>query len=172
MQLEIEGDPYAEENLLFRGLGDARFAEVAPRGGVAAALVGTSRAAAFGDVDGDGAIDIVVVNRDGPAYLLRNRAAVGRHWVLLDVRAASGAPAIGAELMLQVDGRTLRRDVRAAYSYLASNDPRVHLGLGDAGRVDSLVVRWSDGTRERFGPLAADRVHTLVQGAGEPLEDR
>ena len=67
-------DPYAEPNLLFRGVAGPRFEEVQPRGGTSPLLIATSRAAAFGDIDNDGAIDIVVVNRDARPYLLRNVA--------------------------------------------------------------------------------------------------
>ena len=67
-------DAYAEPNVLFRGTGDGRFEEVLPRGGCARPLIGTSRAAAFGDLDGDGGVDVVVLNRDAPAHLLRNVA--------------------------------------------------------------------------------------------------
>jgi len=163
------GDPYAEANLLLRGDAEARFREVSPRGGTEAPLVATSRAAAFGDVDGDGATDVLVVNRDGPAHLLHNltgRAGRDRRWILLRVLERSGRDALGAELAVEVDGRTVRRDVRAAYSYLASNDPRVHLGLGAAGRVEAVRVRWVDGEEERFGPFEANRTHVLRRGAG------
>jgi len=164
-------DPYAEENLLFRGEGRGGFRQVLPRGGTAIASIATSRAAAFGDVDGDGAIDVLVVNRDAPAELLLNRAAragdPARHWVLFSVRERSGRDALGASLDV-VAGERTRRDVRAAYSYLASNDPRVHLGLGACTRVSEVRVRWADGAGERFGPYPADRVHVLARGAGRP----
>jgi hypothetical protein len=68
------GDAYAEEDLLFRGGAGPRFDEVLPRGGAAAPIVLTSRGAAFGDLDGDGRTDVVVVNRDAPASLLRKVA--------------------------------------------------------------------------------------------------
>ncbi|MCZ6596728.1 MAG: VCBS repeat-containing protein, partial [Planctomycetota bacterium] len=117
-------DPYAEPNLLFRGTAGGRFEEVQPRGGVGAELVHTSRAAAFGDVDGDGAIDVLVVNRDAPAYLLRNAVADRGHGIIFRVLDERGSDALGATLTLKAGERTITRDVRSAYSYLASNDPR------------------------------------------------
>ena len=159
-------DPYAEPNLLLRGQGGGKFAEVLPRGGTATLQVETSRAVAQGDVDGDGALDLLLVNRDAPARLLVNRVSPRGHWILLRVRERSGADALGAVLTIEAGGRRLRRDVMTAYGYLASHDPRVHLGLGTTERVESVLVRWVDGTRERFGPLEANRVHELRRGSG------
>jgi hypothetical protein len=164
------GDVYAEENLLFRGLGPALFTELPLRGGVAEPLVATSRAAAFGDVDGDGAIDVLVVNRDGPAHLLRNVAGGAGHWILFSVREASGRDALGASVEFALARGPVRREVASASSYLAANDPRVHLGLGRETVVERVTVRWVDGTREVFGPLAADQVHALHRGSGRPAD--
>jgi hypothetical protein len=159
-------DPYAEPNLLFRGVPGGRFEEVSPRGGTAQLLVATSRAAAFGDLDNDGGIDILVSNRDAGPYLLRNVAPNRGHWLLLRVLERSGRDAIGAVVSVSAGARMLRRDVRTGYSYLAANDPRVHVGLGDVTRVESITVRWADGTRERFGPFEADRIVDIRRGGG------
>ncbi|MEZ5416936.1 MAG: CRTAC1 family protein [Vicinamibacterales bacterium] len=162
-------DPYAEPNLLFRGTAGGTFEEVAPRGGVEAPLVATSRAAAFGDLDGDGGLDIVVVNRDAAPYVLRNVAPGRGHWASFAVRTAQGGDALGAVLRISAGGRTVRRDVRAAYSYLAASDPRVHVGLGAATAVDQVEVSWPGGGVERFGPFAVDRVIAITRGAGAPV---
>jgi hypothetical protein len=161
-------DPYAEPNLVFRGVAGGSFEEVANRGGTARPLVATSRAAAFGDLDNDGGIDIVVSNRDAAPHLLRNIAPDRGHWLLLRVLERNGRDAIGASLSIAAGARTLSRDVRTGYSYLAANDPRVHVGLGALRGVDGVTVRWADGTRERFGPFEADRVVDIRRGAGAP----
>jgi hypothetical protein len=157
----FSADPYAEPNLLFRGTSAGTFEEVRPRGGTAQPLIATSRAAAFGDLDGDGGIDIVVSNRDGAPHLLRNVAPNRGHWLLLRVLERSGRDAIGAALSIAAGGRTIRRDVRSGYSYLAANDARVHVGLGSAAKVESITVRWVDGAEQRFGPFDADRIVEL-----------
>jgi enediyne biosynthesis protein E4 len=159
-------DPYAEPNILMRGTSQGTFVAVTPSGGTASALVATSRAAAFGDVDNDGGIDVLVVNRDAPAHLLRNVAPNRGHWLLVRVVDEHGRDALGASLTCTAGGRRIDVDVRAAYSYLASNDPRVHLGLGTTTSVDEIVVRWPTGGREAFGPFAADRVVTIARGKG------
>jgi len=159
-------DPFAEPNLLFRGLPPGRFEEVEPQGGTRTPLVATSRAAAFGDIDNDGGIDVLVVNRDAPAYLLRNVVAHRGHWMTFRVIEEHGRDALGATLTLGIGSRRIRRDVKAAYSYLASNDPRVHVGLGAFDRVVGVAVRWPDGATEHFGDFAADRIVTLRRGSG------
>jgi len=162
-------DPYAEPGLLLRGFPGPRFEEVRPRGGTTAPLIATSRAAAFGDVDNDGGIDIVVVNRDARPFLLHNVVKPRGHWIVL--RAVDrGRDAIGATITMTVGQRTIRRDVRAAYSYLASNDPRVHVGLGQETRARDVTVRWADGTRESFGDVRADQITALRRGAGRAVE--
>ena len=167
LQAEVfAADPYAEPNLLFRGLASGRFAEVSPRGGTATALIATSRAAAFGDLDNDGGIDVVVGNRDAAPHVLRNVAPARGHWLLLRVRERQGRDAIGATLSIEAGTRVRRRDVRTGYSYLAANDPRVHVGLGEVTRVESVTVRWVDGTRERFGPFDADGIVDIRRGTG------
>ncbi len=165
-------DPYAEPNLLFRGLVGGRFEEVTPRGGLAAPLVHTSRAAAFGDLDGDGGVDIVVANRDAAPYLLRNVVPARGHWASFAVTSAGGSDALGAIVRITAGGRTWRRDVRTAYSYLAANDPRVHVGLGPVASVETVQVTWPDGGVEQFGPFAADAVVTLRRGTGTAVTPR
>jgi enediyne biosynthesis protein E4 len=165
----FSSDPYAEPNLLFRGVAGPRFEEVTPRGGTRPLLVGTSRAAAFGDIDNDGAIDIVVANRDGKPYVLRNVVSGRGHWAMFRVLDEHGRDALGAELSMTVGSRAIRRDVRAAYSYLASNDPRVHVGLGKETVVRDVSVRWPSGARERFGDAEADKIAVLRKGSGKPL---
>ncbi|MHC4946643.1 MAG: CRTAC1 family protein [Planctomycetota bacterium] len=163
-------DPYAEPNLLLRGVGGLRFTEVKPRGGTAEPLIASSRAAAFGDVDDDGDVDVLVVNRDGPAHLLRNVAPRGGAWIGFRVVDEHDRDALGAVVSFRAGPRHVRRDVRAAFSFCASNDPRVHVGLGDATGAEEVEVRWVDGRTEAFGDRDAGAYHTLRRGAGRPVD--
>ena len=163
-----EGDGYAEPNTLYQGSireGAIRFEEIGPTGGVSPGLVHTSRAVAAGDIDDDGGIDLVVVNRDASAYLLVNRAERGS-WARFRVRTASGRDAHGATVSATVGGRRLSRDVQPSASYHASNDPRVHFGVGDESRLHDVVVRWPGGSEEAFGDFATGEIHELRQGQG------
>ncbi|MFT5048792.1 MAG: hypothetical protein ACI8QZ_000179 [Chlamydiales bacterium] len=163
-------DPFAEPNLLYRGILGGRFEEVARRGGTAELLVHTSRGAAFGDLDNDGSIDVVVVNRDGAPYLLLNTVSDPGHWLMVRVLDEHGRDALGASVTIELDGRTLRRDVRTAYSYCAASDARVHFGLGSHTAVGSLAVRWVDGLQASYPVSGVDRVLEIRREDG-PTDD-
>ncbi|RLE25753.1 MAG: hypothetical protein DRJ65_07030 [Acidobacteria bacterium] len=159
-------DPYAEPNHLFRGSGDGRFDEVEPRGGTAEALIATSRAASFGDLDNDGDIDILVVNKDAPPYLLRNRVGESNNWIMFRVYDADGNEAIGTILRVESGETTQYRQVQRTYSYCASNDPRVHFGLGANTKIERLTVAWMGGEEEVFGPFTAGQSYNIRRGEG------
>jgi len=154
-------DPFAEPNLVYQGLGGRKFKEVTPRGGTAELLVHTSRGAAFGDYDDDGDVDVFVVNKDARPYVLENLVGGKNHWIAFHVLHSNGVIALGARVKITVAGVQRIRDVRVAYSYCASNDPRVHFGLGQASKVDDVTVYWPDGAVQTFGSHAADQIVEL-----------
>jgi hypothetical protein len=156
-------DPYAEPDQLFRGQEDGRFQEVMPRGGTVPAKIGTSRGAAFGDIDNDGGVDIVVVNRDHRPFVLHNRVGARGQWIRFRVMDRRGVDAIGARVMITAKGRQQWRQVQPASSYCASNDPRVHFGLGTATQVDDVTVHWPSGDKRVFGPHKTGQTYDLRQ---------
>jgi len=171
----LAGDPHPlhQRNQLFHQLPDGTFEEVTGRAGAVFDLSEVSRGAAFGDLDDDGDVDVVVTNNAGPVRLLQNRVGQDRSWLGLRLTGAGGRDAIGAEATLRLaDGRTLTRRVVTSWSYASSNDPRLLFGLGDDGgdEVAEVVVAWPDGSRERWRGLATGGYTTLRQGAGEPVE--
>ena len=169
----VEGLVFDEPNVLFRGTrtgAGVRFEEVLPKGGVAPGLVHTSRGVAVGDVDDDGGLDLLVVNRDGPAYLLMNQVAGSGsgNWIRFEVLLEDPPrAAYGATVQLTVGDRRRQADVRPEGSYLSASDPRVHFGLGAATEVTEVAVRWPGETAvEPFGRFAAGQTVVLRRGAG------
>lgn len=160
-------DPYAEVATLSRGLGDGRFCEVRPAGGTFEPLKATGRGLAAGDLDNDGAIDLVVINRDGPVHLLRNIAAEGRAWMRLELIGRKGLSPRNAIIRLEADSGVQWRQLQPNQGYCSSGDHRVHFGLGKTAR-GRLLVRWGDGTAEDFGLLDARREHRIEAGRGRP----
>jgi hypothetical protein len=161
-------ETYAEPKLLLRGTASGAFEDATALAGPALTSPEVSRAAAFGDYDGDGDVDVLVANNGGPARLLRNDApGAGRHWLTVALRRSGlDRDAIGSIVTVRTGDRTRRRQVQPAYSYGASNDPRLHFGLGDAAVVDEVVVTWPGGTSRSLQNVAADQ-HLVIE---EPRE--
>ncbi|MCP3914083.1 MAG: CRTAC1 family protein [bacterium] len=157
-------DPFAEPDVVMRGKPDGKFEEILPRGGVAHGLFATGRAAAFGDFDDDGGIDVVVVNRDAPVHLLRNVHPARGSWIGFSVVDEHGAPVPHARVKCTHDGRAVMREVRVESSYLAAHDPRVHIGLGTYGGAVDVEVIWPSGKRESYGERAPGSYHVLRAG--------
>ncbi|HXV32445.1 MAG TPA: FG-GAP-like repeat-containing protein [Gaiellaceae bacterium] len=120
-------------------------------------LRANGRGLAVADYDDDGDLDVAVASVGGPLLLLRNSGA-GGHW--LEVELGRFAPGTRVTAVLP-DGSRLVREALAGTSYLSSEDPRVHFGLGDATRVRELIVRYPDGREERLADVAADHVVSL-----------
>lgn len=162
------GGSLSQRMQLFRNLANGRFEEVSPSAGRVFQVPGVGRGAAFGDVDNDGDIDVLIGNNNGPVQLLINQGSPGRHW--LGVRATGGGPArdmLGARVgLVRSDGRTVWRRARADGSYASANDPRVHFGLGASSDAASIRVVWPDGRAELWTDVPADRWTTLTQGTG------
>jgi len=143
-------DYYAEENLLIQGVGEGKFKEVTPKGGVSKSLIHTSRGVAYGDVNNDGGVDIVVINRDDQAYLLMNLNVGKGNFVKLQLLNRNGAPAQNATVRFTLGGKTQRREVRTSGGYVSAHDPTLHIGVGDAKSITDLVITWPDGTKQQI----------------------
>ncbi|MCA9216574.1 MAG: CRTAC1 family protein, partial [Planctomycetales bacterium] len=145
----VQSDIFAEPNQLFVGESAGRFTEAILAGGTDPTLIENSRSAAFGDYDNDGDVDVVIVNNGGTARLLRNRSGASSKSFRMRVLDRSGRDAIGAMVGMRQGPTWQWRCVGTSYSYLSSNEPFVHFGLGrDA--VDGIVVKWPSGTEQAF----------------------
>ena len=156
--------PWRCPRMVYRNLGNGRFELVEAGAAVAARYV--SRGCAFGDFDNDGDMDVLIMNMNDPPSLLRNDAPTGNHWIKVRLEGTkSNRSAIGARVVARYGGKVQAQEVMSQSSYLSSNDPRLHFGLGAATLVD-LEVRWPMGKVESFAKVAADRLVTIREGQG------
>jgi hypothetical protein len=149
---------------LYRALAPGRFALVAPPAAPYFARPAVGRGVAAGDFDNDGRVDLVVVHRDQPVALLRNRTP-GGHWLGLRlVGTRSGGTPVGARVTCTAGGKTAVRWVTQGTSYLAASDPRLWFGLGPALSIDRLEVRWPSQRVQSWTDLPADRILDVEEG--------
>ena len=160
---------YAEPNLLFQGDGNGHFTDVSTSAGAFTQRPEVHRAMAFGDLFNRGRFDIVTMNLDNTLRIYRNDgASASNHW--LQVLPMLGKrEAIGAKVYLTAAGKRRAAVCMRAYGYLASNDPKVHFGLGATTSVDTLEVVWPSGKpkREKFQVTGVDQLLTVRQGEGK-----
>jgi hypothetical protein len=156
--------PLHQRKLLFHNLGGGRFEEVGDRAGEVFKLSEVGRGAAFGDVDNDGDVDVLIGNNNGPTRLLINQAANRRHWIGLRLVGAGGRDMVGARVEIVRTGASSRwRRARADGSYASANDPRVVVGLGDSSDRPDVRVTWPDGKVDTWMQVAVDTYTTLRQ---------
>ena len=169
------GDPYPlhQTNQLFHNLGNGRFEEVTAGAGAVFELSEVSRGAAFGDIDNDGDLDIVVANNNGPVRLLINEIGAQSSWIGLRLLGEAGPrDMLGARAEISRPGTaSLWRRVRTDGSYASANDPRILAGLGESATVARVRVYWPNGSTEEWHSLPSNRRYTLLQrGMGSEHE--
>ena len=157
--------PRRGPRLIFRNRGNGTFEELDETRMPALASRHVSRGCAFGDFDNDGDLDIVIMNQNEPPSLLRNDAPAANHWIKVRLRGTkSNRSAIGARVVLRSQGKVQVQEVLSQSSYVSSNDPRLHFGLGTAESVD-VEVRWPLGAVEVHKGIAANQLVTFSEGA-------
>ena len=167
MDAIASGPHYREPMLLHRNNRDGTFDEVSKEAGLQAMPMKSRRGAAFGDLFNTGNIDVVVLNVGEPPSVLVNTNHDGYHRVLFKLLGTkSNRAAIGARVTIRAAGVKQFSEVHGGGSYLSQNDLRLHFGLGSASKIDSVEVRWPNGNVESFQNVAADAIHTIVEGAG------
>jgi len=159
------GPAYRQPMQLFRNKRDGTFEDVSS---VLTSIPPESRrGAAFGDINNDGNIDIVIVNVGAPPTLLLNQDGTNNHRVLFKlIGTKSNKMAIGARVTVKAGTLTQFSEVRAGGSYISSNDPRLHFGLGMEDKMSDVEIRWPSGRVETLHDVPADFVYTLVEGEG------
>jgi hypothetical protein len=158
---------YKEPKVLYRNLGSGRFEDVSAKSGPAIRTANLARGCAFGDVDNDGDIDIVVNNLDGPPSLLRNDGGNRNNWIMIKcVGTRSNRSAIGARVRVVSGTHSQIDEVMSGSSYYSQNDFRLHFGLGRATKADSVEISWPSGAKESFPDLAANHLYLVQESKG------
>jgi len=157
---------YTEEDVLAANDGKGGFVDVATTAGryfVDKKYVG--RGSSFADFDNDGDLDLLVVNLNDRARLLRNDGGNAGHWLTVEAKLPGGkTDAIGARVTVAIGERRQFHDVVGVMGYLSQSDPRVHFGLGAATGVDWVEVRWPDRSVQRIEGVKVDQLLKVVQG--------
>jgi enediyne biosynthesis protein E4 len=161
------GATHAQRRLLLENTGGGRFRDVSRLSGPGFAVDKVGRTVVAGDIDNDGDLDFLITNNGQRVDLLLNEGGNRRNALLLRlIGTDSNRDAIGARLRLTSGARTQVREVTSGSSYLGQNDPRVHVGLGDATIVDRLEIRWPSGRTEVVEHVAANQLVVIREGAG------
>jgi hypothetical protein len=159
--------PYDQRKVLFRNLRNGMFENVTDRAGAVFRLSEAGRGAAFGDIDNDGDVDVVIGNDNGRLRLLVNNVGNRNHWLGLRMVGAQGRDMLGARVVVTLrDGSKRWRRVRSDGSYGSANDPRVLVGLGPSAEPAAVQVHWPSGHVEQWADVAVDRWTTLKEGSG------
>lgn len=170
------GNPYplGQRNILLHNVGNGRFEDVTLTAGEVFHLLEVSRGAAFGDIDDDGDVDVLIVNNNGPVRLLINNVGRQNHWVGLRlVGKEATRDMLGTRVVLfRPKHPSLWRRVRADASYASANDPRVLFGLDDSREITKVRAYWVDGRVEEWAGIPIDRYTTLREGSGKPPTDQ
>jgi len=159
---------YAQAKLLYRNNHTGTFTDVTATAGSALTVPAVARGSAAGDLDNDGDLDIVVNNLDGAPTVLRNDGGNRQNFLVVDLEGrASNRSAIGAVVTVRAGDLVQRAERRSGDSYLSHSDARLHFGLGMRTRVESVEVRWPNGTVQRFGEIPANGFVKIVEGMTE-----
>jgi hypothetical protein len=155
---------YKQPSLLYRNMNGVRFEDVSSRAGAAVQVPRLGRGCAFGDLDNDGDIDIVINNLDSPPTILRNEGGNRANWLQVKcLGTKSNRSAIGARVSVRIGDRRLIDEVMSGGSYYSHNDLRLHFGLGYSKKVDAVEVAWPSGLKTSMRNIDANQSITIEE---------
>ncbi len=156
---------YPEPNTIFRNLGNAKFEDVSSSAGEDFQKEAAHRGVAFGDIDNDGRMDMIVSVLAGPLKYLHNVGAAGSHWISLKlVGTKSNRMGLGGQVhVITADGQNQWNEATTAVGYASSSDPRVHFGLGSNSKISEIEIRWPSGIRQVLKDVATDQVLSVKE---------
>jgi len=160
-------DRYRQRKLLHRNNRDGTFSEVAAQFGNALMEERASRGTAFGDIDNDGDVDIVINDLDSAPQLLRNDGGNKNNWISIKtIGTKSNRNGIGAKVKVVSGDLTQLDEVRSGGSYISQNDLKLHFGLEKRTVVDLIQVRWPSGAVDTLANVPVNKIVTVKEGKG------
>ena len=170
-QMELSQSPgylgFRQHFLLHRNLGNGKFDEVSGAAGLHKVTLRSQRGVAFGDLNNDGSVDAVVVSvGDLPSVLINTTKAPHQSVTLRLLQPGKNRDAIGSRVTIKTSNLRQMREVESGSSYLSQNDLRIHFGLGNAEKIESVEVRWSDGSTDKVSGIEPGKIFTIEKGKG------
>jgi hypothetical protein len=162
--MEVAHRQYALPNGLYRNKGNLAFEDLSSTAGRSFSVPAAHRGAAFGDLNNDGNIDIVVTVLNGPPKILMNRTKNKNHWMILKlVGVKSNRDGLGTKVKITTGFGSQYNEATTTVGYNSSSDKRVHFGLGSAAVVDSIELTWPSGIKQVLKNVKADQILTVTE---------
>ena len=164
--MQLAHRPFALANQVFRNKGNMTFEDVSSKAGTSFSIPAPHRGAAFGDLNNDGKIDVVVTVLNGPPEIWMNRSPDQNHWIILKlVGVKSNRDGLGTKVKVTTSLGSQYNHASTALSYNSSSDKRVHFGLGSAGVVETIELTWPSGMKQILRNVKADQILTVTESA-------
>jgi len=162
--MEVAHRPFALPNGLYRNKGNLTFEDLSSKAGPSFSVPAPHRGAAFGDLNNDGKIDIVVTVLNGPPKILMNRTKNDNRWIILKlVGVKSNRDGLGTRVKITTGLGSQYNEATTTVGYNSSSDKRVHFGLGSAAAIDSIELTWPSGIKQVLKNVKADQVLTVIE---------
>lgn len=160
--MQLAHRPFALPNRVFLNKNNLTFEDISSTAGKSFQVPAAHRGAAFGDLNNDGKVDVVVTALNGPPEIWINRSSNANHWIVLKlIGTKSNHDGLGTKVKITASSGTQYNSATTAVSYNSSSDKRVHFGLGSATVIESIKLKWPSGVNQVLKNIKADQILTV-----------
>ncbi|MDD9973330.1 MAG: CRTAC1 family protein [Candidatus Poribacteria bacterium] len=164
VELLVDHDTYAQRDQMFQNNGDGTYSDISEAAGDYFSKEFVGRAAATADYDNDGDMDIVIMNSNQHAVLLRNEGGNRKNWLGIKlVGTQNNRDGIGTKVTLTTEDMTQIREVKSGSSYASGSDTRLLFGLGESQHVKKVSIVWQSGTLQELEDISTNQILTIVE---------